>query len=1088
MEEVQSAMWKLVAEVGRLINSADDVVLVTTALRQLASLVHNAKVEGQDIGGVLHVFSLRLLDCSDTEAESLASLKTLNEISPDTKSASLATLKTLDEIAGLCRQKVSKAFPETPSEEVLSRVFYNGPCYAAVAQLLLRKVAVDWLACFSLLEQTTLFDNFFIQAPPSESLSALVLGLSLNEASEDDEIDFAVGDLSASCAQSERLLDLIFISGQGVKKLALSLSSRNVRQEAGSIRRGTLATYSQYSQLAQMLSSMPDRTSLQAPTALQSPFYIQSVVSQLLGAAEENWTSRSQSGTSSPLSSNAEAPKFVGEVIGGLCRRGHSDVIASQMVPFLLQHLHTATRGWVVAENQHSRLSFEDLVEKLQMSFWPSVAASITDSHALERFSEALIKEMASKPDVTDWQACCGLHTLYGKLLKERATIRSMFTEKFLFAKILPIRCLKWVLDFAILQSPPASDQWVQPEGNGSKLQKNVVRRLAEEWAAKEFIQSASVQQQAYLTAALGICLGPMNKAAPDGIDGLVPSLLKGVSNRLDSPLIPVRNMAKRIALAFSTAMDPGNPLLFDESDSVEELRNWEGLEQQVGQKSFISNTVEKRQIAAKSELDEDHNGAISHVDDKEQKRERRRRRKAKEEKLALEEDDPDAIVKLGEGSLDDESEESSESDGDSDSELQPYEMSDEDDDVRRGKFVAQLADLAINLRKGDKPDAVEEALQVAEKFILAMPEELDNLASDLTHALVHVKCGTVSVEGEEDIAEERRQRALLALLSCSPVLTVTVLTTELFSQHVDVSQRILILDTMAAGARLLATSSEGHNASIGKNAGQLITSVSRTTDLDSWYAPGSSSGRTGAGPWVEVSSPLPGGNLVGWAHRYERELPLKPGQKLLGRSRRWGNRAMQLRKDERIQNSSQALKNRFAPLAAAFMLPVMRDYDKKKRGLDLLGRDFHVLGAVLSMLGVCVECVSMQREASILGAGLLEMLRSREISSHSETFVRRTALFAASRVLVALHPSDVGASLTAGVSSLVSNLEWVREWALDISMNDVDADCSMMATACVQLHSEMALQVQRAMNSIKPSSQSLEAKIYTRPAIIMPY
>ncbi|CAM6097549.1 unnamed protein product [Calypogeia fissa] len=118
------------------------------------------------------------------------------------------------------------------------------------------------------------------------------------------------------------------------------------------------------------------------------------------------------------------------------------------------------------------------------------------------------------------------------------------------------------------------------------------------------------------------------------------------------------------------------------------------------------ANTVEKRQITAKSELDEDDNGAISHVDDKEQKCERHRRRKAREEKLAPQEDDPDAIVKLGEGSLDDESEESSESDGDSDSKLQPYEMSDEDNDVRRGKFVAQLADLAINLRKGDKPDA----------------------------------------------------------------------------------------------------------------------------------------------------------------------------------------------------------------------------------------------------------------------------------------------------------------------------------------------------------------------------------------------
>lgn len=44
------------------------------------------------------------------------------------------------------------------------------------------------------------------------------------------------------------------------------------------------------------------------------------------------------------------------------------------------------------------------------------------------------------------------------------------------------------------------------------------------------------------------------------------------------------------------------------------------------------------------------------------------------------------------------------------------------------------------------------------------------------------------------------------------------------------------------------------------------------------------------------------------------------------------------------------------------------------------------------------------------------------------------------------------------------------------------------MATACVQLHSEMALQAQRAMGSLEPTGQTLEAKIHTRPQIIMPY
>jgi hypothetical protein len=38
-------------------------------------------------------------------------------------------------------------------------------------------------------------------------------------------------------------------------------------------------------------------------------------------------------------------------------------------------------------------------------------------------------------------------------------------------------------------------------------------------------------------------------------------------------------------------------------------------------------------------------------------------------------------------------------------------------------------------------------------------------------------------------------------------------------------------------------------------------------------------------------------------------------------------------------------VKNRFAPVAAAFMLPLMKDFDKRSHGVDWLGRDFLVLG-----------------------------------------------------------------------------------------------------------------------------------------------
>jgi hypothetical protein len=89
-----------------------------------------------------------------------------------------------------------------------------------------------------------------------------------------------------------------------------------------------------------------------------------------------------------------------------------------------MQHVRSATGSHGVTGNQGTPPSFNDVVGRLQMSSWPLLVASIADFHALERLTEALIGELSSKADVTDWQACCVLHTLYAKLFKERATTR----------------------------------------------------------------------------------------------------------------------------------------------------------------------------------------------------------------------------------------------------------------------------------------------------------------------------------------------------------------------------------------------------------------------------------------------------------------------------------------------------------------------------------------------------------------------------------------------------------------------------------------------------------------------------------------
>lgn len=77
------------------------------------------------------------------------------------------------------------------------------------------------------------------------------------------------------------------------------------------------------------------------------------------------------------------------------------------------------------------------------------------------------------------------------------------------------------------------------------------------------------------------------------------------------------------------------------------------------------------------------------------------------------------------------------------------------------------------------------------------MPDELEASAQDLAHALIHVRCSDIAVEGEEESAELRRHNALVSLLVCSTLKTIEVVTRELYSAQVDISQRLLILDVM---------------------------------------------------------------------------------------------------------------------------------------------------------------------------------------------------------------------------------------------------------------------------------------------------
>lgn len=71
----------------------------------------------------------------------------------------------------------------------------------------------------------------------------------------------------------------------------------------------------------------------------------------------------------------------------------------------------------------------------------------------------------------------------------------------------------------------------------------------------------------------------------------------------------------------------------------------------------------------------------------------------------------------------------------------------------------------------------------------------------------------------------------------------------------------------------------------------------------------------------------------------------------------------------------------------------------------------------------------------------------NRDVSNHAEAYVRRSVLFAASCILIALHPTYVASSLIEGNQEISGGLEWIRTWALHVSEADPDTECASVST-----------------------------------------
>lgn len=99
----------------------------------------------------------------------------------------------------------------------------------------------------------------------------------------------------------------------------------------------------------------------------------------------------------------------------------------------------------------------------------------------------------------------------------------------------------------------------------------------------------------------------------------------------------------------------------------------------------------------------------------------------------------------------------------------------------------------------------------------------------------------------------------------------------------------------------------------------------------------------------------------------------------------------------------------------------------------------------------ICVPLVGLLCYVSMLIQNKF-MHICRELCHHKEAYVRRSVLFAAACIVIAVHPTYIASALVEGNVDISAGLEWIRMFALEVAESDTDRECYMVTKLTMKL------------------------------------
>ncbi|CAG8508350.1 6615_t:CDS:10 [Ambispora gerdemannii] len=493
----------------------------------------------------------------------------------------------------------------------------------------------------------------------------------------------------------------------------------------------------------------------------------------------------------------------LGEVITKICKIGHSSEYAGSF--------QTSNSHYTRFQHNIYHLCFKEiLMQSIYFTFYNRLYNHISPSYwqiwsrmlqnlppdTLESFISAvmthselsLLKSIPSMPidDNSRYRiqkVAWLLKMLMGENIND--SIKYMIKSKyFIGGKIFSVGVLRVLCCFW---------SWGKPTEKGYSAELDVKDDLAQLllslisiWSDPTFIKHASNGAQIYLTSAIIIIFGYFQKETL--IKAAIPGeVVPGVGRWLKSPFFQARKIGMITAEIISQLTDePDKSLKFEmeEDDTSIYLRNLVNCKD--GTVKFMAHDV---------------NEEISHVDETIRKNEEN---ESKIESNKLGDETIDQMHSINKDHIAKEIADSDDEEG----EFEPYPMeeeSDKDENSSRKKIKppVYIKELISYLKTADDPEKIDIALQVAPKLIrqkIGYGTELDEHAVELTSKVVYLQ-NTYELER----FDENQNAALVALVYGSPKLAVSVLIEQFFRKSISLSQRFLILASIAKGAKELA-------------------------------------------------------------------------------------------------------------------------------------------------------------------------------------------------------------------------------------------------------------------------------------------